>query len=251
MKQLIYVYVYKCRSSSNFTKLIRVAAISILQINDGSPCFLCGVLGLLKVEERTKLTIWSEKILLVTPNLPAGSAYRRWRIIRLYLPPMWPIENGKQLLIWSCHTHFNRPFRNNLDHHFYTIFVPHPPYCVCVSEWVVCVTSTLDLSRVYFCLFSLCDPSACLPESRWLDSCRMMYNLLFFRLSHAAAWRKETGKPSKFNFPSQSNSVHGEEQQLTWAQHNKAAYGNSLCSKYYRSVSENGIKLDPNLCPSA
>lgn len=202
-----------------------------------------------------KLTIWSEKVLLVTPNLPAGSAYRRWRIIRPYLLPVWPIENGKQLLIWCCHTHFNHPFRNILDHHFCAIFVflfSKTISCFAcmntnsalVSGVLLCVSS-----RVNSCLLSLCDPNACLPESRCLDPCRMMYKLLFFRFSLS---RLEVGDgKANSNFPSQSHSFHNEEQRLTWDQHNKAASENSLCSEYHHSVSENGIKLDLNLWLSA
>lgn len=118
----------KCHSSSNCTKLIRVAAISILQVNDGSPPFLLWCSGVIKGGGEDKLAIWSEKILLVTQNLSAGSAYRRWRIIRLDLPPVRPMENGKQLLIWSCHTHFNRPFRKNSDHEFLCKLLSPPSF---------------------------------------------------------------------------------------------------------------------------
>lgn len=99
------------------------------------------LIWLLKVEDRT-----SEEILRVTPNLPAGAAYRRWRIIRLYLSPVWAIENGKQLLIGSCHTHF----RTILDHHFYAIFVS------------ACMKRSVALLTVSSCV---CDPDSWLLQS--------------------------------------------------------------------------------------
>lgn len=65
--------------------------------------------------------------------------------------PVWPIENGKQLLIWSCHTHFNHPFRNNLDHHFYAIFVS--PFCFPKQSPVTCfVCMKTSLASVFSCV---------------------------------------------------------------------------------------------------